>query len=206
MRTEDQAAATGAEPAAERDRIRRGIRYCLLVFLGVRVTLTIVALVGTALLPSQEPVGPQGWEGSPLVGGWHNLVTSFERFDALWFLRVADQGYFDGDGSAVFFPGYPLLIRGVSFLLGDRPLAAGLLVSNLAFAGALVVLYFLTSAEWGQRVARRSVLYLAIFPTAFFFLAPYSESPFLLFALLAFWGARRGRWAVAGLAGAAAAA
>ena len=208
MRTDDQAIATGSElnPADERDRIRRGVRYSLLVFLGVRVGLSIVALVATALLPSQEPVGPPGWEAFPIEEGWHNLVTVWERFDALWFLRIADEGYMDGDGSAVFFPGYPLLIRGVAFLLGGRPLAAGLLVSNLAFAGALVVLYFLTNAEWGERVARRSVLYLAVFPTAFFFLAPYSESPFLLFALLAFWGARRGRWGVAGLAGAAAAA
>ncbi|MEX2274920.1 MAG: hypothetical protein WEA10_05075 [Actinomycetota bacterium] len=46
---------------------------------------------------------------------------------------------------------------------------------------------------------------LAVFPTAFFLVAPYSEAPFLLFALLAFWGARRERWWVAGLAGAAAA-
>ena len=209
MRTEDQRiAGAGSEPdpAAERDRLRRGVRYSLLVFLGVRVSLSVLALLGTALLPSEEPVGPPGWEAFPIEAGWHNLVTAWERFDALWFLRVADEGYMDGDGSAVFFPGYPLLIRGMSFLLGGRPLAAGLLVSNLAFAGALIVLYFLTSAEWGERVARRSVLYLAVFPTAFFFLAPYSESPFLLFALLAFWGARRGRWGVAGLAGAAAAA
>lgn len=208
MRTEEQVAAVEpeADPVAERDRIRRGIAYCLLVFLGVRVVLSIVAVAGTALLPSQEPVGPPGWEAFPIEGGWHNLVTVWERFDALWFLRIADEGYANGDGSAVFFPGYPMLIRGVAFLLGDRPLAAGLLVSNLAFAGALIVLYFLTSAEWGERVARRSVLYLAVFPTAFFFLAPYSESPFLLFALLAFWGARRSRWVVASLAAAAAAA
>lgn len=207
MRTDDQTiAVTEPDGTAERDRIWRGVRYCLLVFVGVRAVLTVVALVGTALLSAQDPVGPPGWEAFPIEGGWHNLVTAWERFDALWFLRIADEGYMDGDGSAVFFPGYPLLIRGVSFLLGGRPLAAGLLVANLASAGALVALYFLTSGEWGERVARRSVLYLAIFPTAFFFLAPYSESPFLLFALLSFWGARRGRWVVAGLAGAAAAA
>jgi hypothetical protein len=45
-----------------------------------------------------------------------------------------------------------------------------------------------------------------VFPTSFFLLAPYSESLFLLLALLCLWGARRGRWAVAGLAGAAASA
>jgi hypothetical protein len=90
--------------------------------------------------------------------------------------------------------------------VGGHPLAAAFLVSHLAAYGSMVLLYFLTASEWDERVARRTVLYLAVFPTSFFLLAPYSESLFLLLALLCLWGARRGRWAVAGLAGAAASA
>ena len=41
---------------------------------------------------------------------------------------------------------------------------------------------------------------------AFFLIAPYGEGLFLLLTILAFWGARRDRWWLAGLAGAAAAA
>jgi hypothetical protein len=138
--------------------------------------------------------------------GWHNAVTSFERFDGLWFLRIATGGYRDGDGSAAFFPGYPLLIRAVSPVVGGHPLAAALLVANAAALGAFLVLYFLTASEWGERVARRTVLYLAVFPTSFFLLAPYSETTFLLFVLLSLWGARRSRWWLAGVTGIAAAA
>jgi hypothetical protein len=40
-------------------------------------------------------------------------------------------------------------------------------------------------------------VYLAVFPTAFFFLAPYTESLFLLLTLLTFWYMRADRWAAA---------
>ncbi len=195
-----------ADRARDRERIRRGVVYCLGVFAAVRVALTLVAALGTALLPHLDPVGVPGWPAPEPTAGVHNFVTAWERFDALWFLRIADGGYVDGDGSAAFFPLYPLLIRGLSPVLGGHPLAAALLISNAAFLGALITLYLLTAPEWGERVARRSVLYLAVFPTALFFLAPYSESPFLFLALLSFWAARRGRWEVAGVAGALAAA
>lgn len=200
----------------ERQRIRRGILYCLRVFLSMRVGLWVLGLVAVALLPHPGPavseaagiplpVGVPGWDAQQIAPGWHNLVTAFERFDALWFLRIADTGYAVGDGSAAFFPLYPMVVRVFSWLLGGHPLAAGLLVSNLAFLGALIVVYFLTASERGEEAARRTVLYLAIFPTAFFFLAPYSESLFLLLAATALWGARRERWWIAGVAGALAA-
>ncbi len=45
------------------------------------------------------------------------------------------------------------------------------------------------------------MLYLAIFPTAFFFLAAYTESLFLFLALAAFLCAERSRWWLAGACG-----
>ena len=202
MKTEERGApAEDQEPAAERERVRRGLRYCLWVFLGMRVGLSLLALAGVALLPTLDPVGVPGWPAHETTQGWHNLVTAWERFDALWFLRIADTGYVDGDGSAVFYPGFPLMVRLFSTMLGDHPLAGGLVVSHLATFGSFVLLYFLSAAEWGERVARRSVLYLAVFPTSFFLLAPYSESLFLFMVLLALWAARRGKWELAGISG-----
>jgi hypothetical protein len=88
----------------------------------------------------------------------------------------------------------------VSWAIGRHPLAAALLVSNLSFLAALVVMYALTAREMSPEIARRATLYLAVFPTAFFFMAPYSESLFLVLVLLTFWWARGGRWALAALA------
>jgi len=200
--------------SAERARIREGILYCLKVFLALRLGLFVLGLVATAIfLPHSShpgvlppPVDVPGWPAHEITPGWHNLFTSFERQDALWFLRIATDGYAVGDGSAAFFPLYPLVVQLFSFGLGGHPLAAALLVSNVAFLGALIVLYFLTASELSEPAARRTVLYLAVFPTSFFFLAPYSESLFLLLAVSSFWAARRRRWALAGILGALAAA
>jgi hypothetical protein len=204
MKTEERGRVRGEErPAAasERDRILRGLRYCLWVFLGMRVGVSLLGLAGVGLLPGLEPVDVPGWPAHPTTLGWHNLVTMWERFDALWFLRIADAGYVNGDGSAVFYPGYPLAIRLLSPLLGGHPLGAAFLISHLAAFGSMVLLYFLTASEFDEPAARRTVLLLAIFPTSFFLLAPYSESLFLFFVLLALWAARRRRWELAGLAG-----
>lgn len=208
MKTAERPAARpDAGHDAERARIRRGIRYCMWVFLGLRVGLSVVSLAGVGLLPGiDNSVGPPGWPAMEITPGWHNLVTAWERFDALWFLRIATAGYVDGDGSAVFFPLFPLLIRGLSPILGGHPLAAAFLVSHAAAFGSMVALYFLTAGEFEERTARRAVLYLALFPTSFFLLAPYSESLFLLLVLASLWAARRRWWWAAGLAGAGASA
>ena len=204
MRTEEHRRVREDEdPQAEseRERILRGLRYCLWVFLGMRLGLSLLGLAGIGLLPGLEPVDVPGWPAHPTTQGWHNLVTMWERFDALWFLRIADSGYVNGDGSAVFYPGYPLAIRSISPLFGGSLLGPAFLISHLAAFGSMALLYFLTASEFDEPAARRTVLLLAVFPTSFFLLAPYSESLFLFLVLLALWAARRGRWELAGVAG-----
>jgi len=179
--------------------------YCLKVFLALRIGLMILGYLAVAVIPARDLVSVPGWADHAFTPGLHNLFTAFEKQDALWFLRIATGGYRLGDGSAAFFPLYPLLIRGVSFVIGGHPLAAALLVSNLSFLGALCALYSLTASEFSEDVARKTVLFICVFPTSFFFLAPYSESLFLLLSLTSFWGARKGKWWLAGVAGAGAA-
>ena len=79
-------------------------------------------------------------------------------------------------------------------------------MSNAAFLGALIMVHALTRLELGAAAARRTVLFGAFFPTAFFLLAPYTEPLFLLLSIAAFWFARRNRWIWAMVAGAGAAA
>lgn len=210
-------------PRARNGRARpewvEGFLYCLKVFVGARVVLTVLGLIAVAVIPHAPPggasvpglgqipgpVGVPGWPAHEITAGWSNLVTIWERFDALWFLRIAAHGYRSTDGSAAFFPLFPMLVRGASWLVGGHPLAGGLIVSNAAALGATVALYELTRKEISERAARGSVLFLSFFPTSFFLVAPYSESLFLLLAVVALLAARRSRWWVAGVAGALAA-
>lgn len=182
-------------------RLRDGLRTCLWMFLGLRIGLWVLAAVGVGVIDPRAGIPVPGWTADAITPGWHNLVTALTREDALWFLRIATSGYRVGDGSAAFFPLYPLLVRVVTAIVGGHPLLASLVVSNGAFLLALVVLYDLTARELSERVARTTIVYVAVFPTSFFFLAPYSESTFLLLSVATFWFARRDRWALAALAG-----
>jgi hypothetical protein len=195
-----------ADPPAP-PRLREGVRTSLLTFLGVRIGMSGLSWIAATLIAPRQglPTVP-GWAIAPVSVGWRAIVTATERQDAAWFLRIATGGYAAGDGSAAFFPGYPMAIKVVAWLPGLGPLGAALVISNACFLGALVMLHGLTRLEgWSVGMARTTVLLVAIFPTAFFFLAPYSEAPFLLLTVSAFWFARRDRWALAGLMGALAA-
>ena len=124
----------------------------------------------------------------------------FARWDSVWFLEIARGGY-DEAQDAAFFPLYPLLVG-----LGGGSVVAGVVVSLACLAGALWLLRRLVALDFGDDVARLCVLLVAIFPGAFFFSAVYSESLFLLLSVAAVYGARTGRWELAGIAGALAAA
>lgn len=189
-------------------RLRDGWREALWAFLGARILLAVISVVGGGMLalPAGQPPTDAGFPNPALDPGWHMLVTSLQRQDAQWFLRLATSGYAPGDHSAAFFPIYPLAIRALDLLPGLGPLGAALLVANAAALGALIVLHALTRFELGAEAARRAVLFTALFPTAFFLYAPYTESLFLLTSVAAFWFARRDRWLFAAIAGALAAA
>ncbi|HEV2061475.1 MAG TPA: mannosyltransferase family protein, partial [Solirubrobacteraceae bacterium] len=113
------------------------------------------------------------------------------RWDSVWFLEIARDGY-DRAHDAAFFPLYPLLVR-----LGGGSVLAGAVLSLACFAAALWLLHRLVALDFGERVARLCVLLVAVFPGAFFFSAVYSESLFLLLSVAAVYGARTGRWELA---------
>lgn len=189
----------------ERADVRAAWLHGLKVFLVLRIGLTLLALAAVGLIAQNDTTAVPGWPAPPVVEGIDNVGTSFERWDGLWFLRIAEDGYAEDDGSAAFFPLYPMIVGALSTLIGGHPLAAALIVSNLAFLAALVVVYLLSLVEFDHDTARRTTIYLAVWPTALFFLAPYSESLFLLLAAGAVLCARLGRWWTAAALGALAA-
>lgn len=190
---------------SERRRLRDGLRPCLAVFLATRIGLSLFSVFAVGLIEPLDPVHVPGRAGPPATLGWHNAIDATERQDAVWYLRLADEGWSPNDASAAFFPLYPLTVRAVAWVVPGDDLLAALLVSNLAFLGALLALFALTAEAFGDRVARRAIVVAAIFPTAFFFLAPYTESLFLLLSVLAFREARHDRWGRVAVFGALAA-
>lgn len=134
---------------------------------------------------------------SYLWNAWHHWDTGHYMF-------IAQHGY-DVAWRTAFFPLYPLLERGLLlFHIIHNPLIAGLIISDVAGFGMLVVLYQLVKEDFdehGTGIALRTVLYLSLFPTAFFLAAGYNESLFICLALLSFYNMRHGNWWLAGLFG-----
>src|SRR5215210_3271760 len=129
------------------------------------------------------------------------LLAPLARWDSVWYLRITDNGYGESTTRVAFFPLYPLLVRGVGTGFGGSRgalLVAAYAVSLAAFLAALMLLHRLAELELGRRLARSTLVLLALFPAAVYFGAPYSESLFLLLAVGMFYAARTGHWAWAG--------
>lgn len=149
--------------------------------------------------------------GVAIAASWLLLaddLTAARGFAELWrwwdaehFLTIAEHGYTapqSDQHAAAFFPAFPLTVRAL-LLVGLPAVAAGLLVSAASAVVAGAFLYRLAEEEIGPGAGRRALLYLTVFPTAVFLVAPYSEALFLAGAIPAFYLARRERWHLVGL-------
>ncbi len=128
------------------------------------------------------------------------LAAPAVRWDSNWYVDLASHGYRHEAVEPAFFPLYPLLMRALGELTGSV-VVAGLAISMVAFAVALVLLGRLAELEMGPDAARRVAPLVAFFPAALFFSAVYTEALFLALEVGAFYAARRGRWGWAGALG-----
>ncbi len=174
---------------------RAPIADILWLFVATRLLLVAATFIGYILFPVPPHVYPV--QPVDILG----LLTSWNHWDAIHYTQIAQFGYQNIYNTA-FFPLFPFLIKGGALLIGNQGyIAIGMLLSNLALLGSLFVLYQIAADMLGEQVGRRTILYLCIFPTAFFFFAPYNESLFLLLTASTFLALRRQKWWLAGLLG-----
>lgn len=192
-------------------RLPEGLADAAWLWLVLRVGLGLLAglvvIAGAAPQPCNSDNVINGWTTFPPLadhGAWFPLVGVWQHWDACWYSKIAAYGYEPGVSSTTFFPLLPAFMGTVGILTGGNVAFAGIIVNAVAFVVALTGLYQLVAADVDPAVARRTVLYTAIFPAAFFYLAPFTESLFLAAAVWSIAGARRGRWDIALVAGVAA--
>ena len=102
---------------------------------------------------------------------------------------------------------YPALVHQVDRWLGQwlaAPVTPSLVVSWLAFAGAMAMFLRVAQLDLDSERAEAAVLLAVVFPFAFVFGRSDADAMFLLFALGAFYGFRQQLWIVGGLCGAVA--
>lgn len=178
-------------PAARQPRVALGI------FLWSRAATWVAALLAFYWFEPNRHPNAARWD-SPLIHDLGSLTDVWARWDSVFFVRIAEQGY--DHSSAAFYPLYPALVWALGHIFFGHYVLAGIVISLAAALGAFVLLHRLAEERLGGDGARRAVLYLAVFPMALFLQAVYSESLFLLLVLGAFVLAERNRFAVAGLA------
>jgi Mannosyltransferase (PIG-V) len=186
-------------------RLRRADLVALAVWVGSRVVMVAISLGALANQP-----------GTSWLGLW-------QRWDWDRYLTIAQYGYTSGKGPAydanivAFFPGYPMVLRAVHFVVRNW-VVSGLLISLVAGAVACIALSRLTAFEWRARPPRSAdhgesgrgsdgagraaviaVLLLVCAPAAIFLAAGYTESLFLALAIPGWLAARRGHWVLAGV-------
>jgi hypothetical protein len=126
------------------------------------------------------------------------LLGIWERFDTLWFLRIAEHGY-DRPMAVIFYPLYPAAVRLVSMLM--PAIAAALLVSTVATFFALWGLLRLAARELSEVGRLRMLLLFCVWPTSFVLLGGYADSLTLALVVWAVVFAREARWEAAAACG-----
>ncbi|MBV8885999.1 MAG: hypothetical protein JO235_18670 [Chroococcidiopsidaceae cyanobacterium CP_BM_RX_35] len=156
---------------------RQGLIFAIVMWLLSRLLIGVAML----LVAPSLPVPPSG-----IVPTFSWDV--FSAWDSVFYEKIATSGYeYAPDShkhSVAFFPLFPLLIRGV-MALGLPVEVAGTLVNNLAFLGALIVLYRWMAERHGISVARWATAVIAWCPLSLFGTVIYSEGLFLLFSTAA---------------------
>jgi Gpi18-like mannosyltransferase len=142
------------------------------------------------------------WKNERFVSFYDRLAI-WNRWDAPHYLDIARMGYVSQGVEArwiVFYPLYPWLVRASALVMPDEMLAA-FLVSGAASVAAGVLLRRLARLDEPEEVARASVFFMLVFPTAYFLHIGYTEGLFLALAMGAFLAARARCWWAAGLLG-----
>lgn len=134
-----------------------------------------------------------------------NIIDLHAKWDSFWYLDIARNGYIyngsDKLSNIVFFPLYPMLIKGVSLFFGNNLILAGWLLSIVFLLGAILYIYKIVKEFHPGIDPESPIFYLLIFPTAFFLNAVYTEALFLFLSAAVFYYAFKRQFVLAGALG-----
>jgi Mannosyltransferase (PIG-V) len=192
----------------QRVRSDPGVRAALFSFLLTRIAVIVLLIVGSAVSQNVTPTPNQTREVNVSFKqlqvaralrsfctvsdpGWYNSIARW-GYEKIPFSKSAHHNW-------AFFPLFPLTWRIAAFVTREYELT-GIVLSHIFFFFALLLVHRTIMAfGFDEGTAARTVFYIAIFPTSFFFSLPMSESLFLLLTAGSICCARLRRWWLAGL-------
>ena len=148
-----------------------------------------------------------------LRGQGHRVIDALHLWDGNWYIAAA-EGYALPDTTVpdmtqtdiAFFPLFPVLVKATQAVTGLTMLGAGVLVTAVTGALAIVAIWLLVDRISGREVADRSALLLAFFPGSIALTLVYSEGVMLMAAAGCLLALLQRRWVLAGVLGALASA
>ncbi len=187
------------------------IPYILTVWCVSRVILTGVGVLARSWLGQVETVANvQRSFGIGIGYDWLSWLNIWSAWDARWYYAIADMGYRNVPVDHVtehlthsawaFFPLYPWVSQAIAAVVGNT-YAASLMVSNVSILIGAWLFYKLVEQQSGGAMARKAVLFLFLFPTAYVFSCLMTEALFFVLTVGAWYSARNGNWLMAGALG-----
>ena len=135
---------------------------------------------------------------------WQLAVSRLtEPGDATRYLDIAQNGYVKTGENAinlVFYPLYPYLVRALGWITGNLPLA-GVIISQLGYGAASILLYELILLDGGKRNAWDGVLLMALYPFSMFAMGVFTEGLFLALTIGCLYAMRKRNYIAAGIVG-----
>jgi hypothetical protein len=178
--------ATTQTNSAESDQKKHAFSRLLLPVLFYRVYLLLFVYLAVQLLPpifhTEIYYEIVHWPADEPP----SLITAYKTWDGHHYLYLSDHGYQPGTVSNAFYPLWPLLIRLGSYLFLGNHLVSALVLSNLFSVVGLLLFHYFVWNYHGEEVADLATWILLAYPGALFFAFPYTESLFLLLAVLFF--------------------
>ena len=185
------------------------IPYILMVWCVSRVMLTGVGVLARSWLGQVDYVSNVQLNFD--IGTGYAWLDIWSAWDARWYYPIADVGYLNAPvdhlpgsdathSSWAFFPLYPWVAQLLAMVVGNTYIAF-LIVSNVSILIGAWLFYKLVEQHRDSATARRAVLFLFLFPTAYVFSCLMTESLFFALSVGAWYSARRGNWLLAGALG-----
>jgi hypothetical protein len=176
-------------------------RLAILVYLGTRVMLLVVAIVNGALRH-------------------HAVLNELANWDGLWYRQLANQGYphhvvhccigqgeTHAQSTLGFFPLYPLLMwvggRVVMLITSHGAIysitVAGVIISMIGGLITTMIVQELATSWWGKPAGVRAAVLFCMFPGSVVFSMVYAEGLALPLAAGCILALQRRRWLLAGV-------
>lgn len=163
------------------------------------VTVTSVLIITGNQLPARQAAIYPYQRVTQATAPLHPLLV----FDSEHYYNIAAYGYQSYPMNQAFFPLYPLLVRGLSYITSTH--IAMLVISAICIPLSAIFLFLWARVELrlrgygNNRTPFRMLLLIAIFPTSFFLVMGYNESLFIFLSAASLYFYRTDRPWLAGI-------